>query len=98
MVHGFLVPKLLVYFLAGVVFGVMAYVANSTVPAIPVHIIGDLTFFTLVWRTTRHDSWSGKVVRTDGSGSTSRKRSSSRRRNPGLRQAGKGLQAFARLR
>src|SRR5207249_5677213 len=78
VVHGFLVPKLLVYFLAGVVFGVMAYVANSTVPAIPVHIIGDLTFFTLVWRTTRHDSWSGNVMRTDGSGSTSRKRSSSR--------------------
>src|SRR5437867_4066393 len=69
VVHGFLWPKLLVYFLVGVVFGVMAYVANSTVPAIPVHIIGDLTFFTLVWRTTRHDSWSGKVVRTDGSGS-----------------------------
>src|SRR6266568_3724126 len=49
VVHGFLWPKLLVYFLVGVVFGVMAYVANSTVPAIPVHIIGDLTFFTLVW-------------------------------------------------
>ena len=65
MVHGFLGPKLLVYFLAGVVFGVMAYVANSTVPAIPVHIIGDLTFFTLVWPydATRQLVWEGGADR-----------------------------------
>ena len=47
--HGFLWPKLLVYFLVGVVFGVTAYFTNSTLPAIPVHIMGDVTFFTLVW-------------------------------------------------
>jgi membrane protease YdiL (CAAX protease family) len=47
--HGFLWPKLLVYFLAGVVFGATAYLTNSTLPAILPHIIGDLTFFTLVW-------------------------------------------------
>jgi membrane protease YdiL (CAAX protease family) len=47
--HGFVWPKLLVYFLAGVAFGVTAYLTNSTLPAILPHIIGDLTFFTLVW-------------------------------------------------
>jgi membrane protease YdiL (CAAX protease family) len=42
-------PKLLVYFLAGIAFGVKAYLTNSTLPAILPHMIGDLTFFTLVW-------------------------------------------------
>jgi membrane protease YdiL (CAAX protease family) len=47
--HGLLWPKLLVYFLAGVTFGVTAYLTNSILPGLPVHILGDLTFFTLVW-------------------------------------------------
>jgi membrane protease YdiL (CAAX protease family) len=47
--HGILWPKLLVYFLVGVTFGATAYLTNSTLPAILPHIIGDLTFFTLVW-------------------------------------------------
>jgi membrane protease YdiL (CAAX protease family) len=47
--HGILWPKLLVYFLAGVVFGATANLTNSTLPAILPHMIGDLTFFTLVW-------------------------------------------------
>lgn len=47
--HGILWPKLLVYFLAGVTFGATAYLTNSTLPAILPHMIGDLTFFTLVW-------------------------------------------------
>jgi len=47
--HGILCPKLLVYFLAGIAFGATAYLTNSTLPAILPHIIGDLTFFTLVW-------------------------------------------------
>jgi hypothetical protein len=47
--HGILWPKLLVYFLAGLAFGVTAYRTNSTLPAILPHMIGDLTFFTLVW-------------------------------------------------
>jgi len=65
VVHGFLLPKLLVYFLAGVVFGGMAYLANSTVPAIPAHIIGDLTFFTLIWPydATRRLVWEGGADR-----------------------------------
>jgi membrane protease YdiL (CAAX protease family) len=47
--HGILWPKLLVYFLVGVAFGATAYLSNSTLPAIVPHILGDLTFFTLVW-------------------------------------------------
>jgi membrane protease YdiL (CAAX protease family) len=47
--HGLYWPKLLVYFLAGLTFGLIAYLNNSILPAIPVHIFGDLIFFTLVW-------------------------------------------------
>ncbi len=47
--HGLLWPKLLVYFLAGVMFGVTAYLTKSILPGIAVHIIADLTFFTQVW-------------------------------------------------
>lgn len=47
--QGFLWPKLLVYFLAGVMFGVMAYLTGSILPGIAVHIVADLTFFALVW-------------------------------------------------
>lgn len=47
--QGLLWPKLLIYFLVGVTFGATAYLTNSTLPAILPHIIGLLTFFTLVW-------------------------------------------------
>ena len=47
--QGFLWPKLLFYFLVGVVFGATAYLSNSILPAIPGHVIGLLIFFTLVW-------------------------------------------------
>jgi membrane protease YdiL (CAAX protease family) len=47
--QGFFWPKLLVYFLAGLVFGVTAYLTNSILPGIPVHILADMTFFALVW-------------------------------------------------
>jgi hypothetical protein len=33
----------------GLSFGVTAYLTNSILPGIAVHILGDLTFFTLVW-------------------------------------------------
>lgn len=42
-------PKLFVYFLVGLTFGAMAYFNNSILPAIPVHIVGDLVFFLFVW-------------------------------------------------
>lgn len=47
--QGFLWPKLLFYFLVGVVFGAIAYLTNSILPAIPVHFVGLLIFFTLIW-------------------------------------------------
>ncbi len=61
--HGLFWPRLLVYFLAGVTFGAIANLTNSILASIPLHIIGDLTFFTLVWP---HDSarrliWQGGV-------------------------------------
>jgi membrane protease YdiL (CAAX protease family) len=51
--HGLFWPRLLVYFLAGVAFGAIANLTNSILASIPVHVIGDLTFFTLIWP---HDS------------------------------------------
>lgn len=47
--QGFQWPKLLFYFLVGVAFGVTAWLTNSILPAIPVHIAGLLIFFTMVW-------------------------------------------------
>jgi membrane protease YdiL (CAAX protease family) len=47
--QGFLWPKLLFYFLVGVAFGTTAYFTQSSLPAIPAHILGDLTFFFLIW-------------------------------------------------
>jgi membrane protease YdiL (CAAX protease family) len=49
LTQGFYWPKLFVYFLAGVVFALPAYLSKSTLPTIPVHIAADLTFFALVW-------------------------------------------------
>lgn len=47
--QGFAPSKLLFYFLVGVVFGTTAFLTSSVLPAIPVHIAGDLVFFTLIW-------------------------------------------------
>jgi membrane protease YdiL (CAAX protease family) len=47
--QGFSWSKLVFFFLVGVVFGTIAYLTNSVLPAIPVHIEGDVTFFTLIW-------------------------------------------------
>jgi membrane protease YdiL (CAAX protease family) len=47
--QGFLWPKLLFYFLVGVVFGSTAYLTKSILPAIPGHVFGLLIFFTLIW-------------------------------------------------
>jgi len=57
--QGFLWPKLLFYFLVGVVFGSTAYLTNSILPAIPGHVFGLLIFFTLVWPrdAARHLVW-----------------------------------------
>jgi len=47
--QGFLWPKLLFYFLVGVTFGATAHLTNSILPAIPVHVVGLLIFFTFIW-------------------------------------------------
>ena len=47
--QGFFWSKLLFYFVVGVDFGTIAYLTRSSLPAIPVHILGDLTFFFLIW-------------------------------------------------
>ena len=47
--YGLYWPKLTVYFLAGLVFGTLAFLTDSILISIPVHIVGDLIFFTLVW-------------------------------------------------
>ncbi len=44
-----LVPRLVFYFLAGINFGVLSYLANSNLPGLLVHVLGILAFFTLVW-------------------------------------------------
>lgn len=61
LTQGFALPKLAVYFLAGLVFGVIAFQANSILASIPVHILGDLTFFILVWPydANRRLVWNG---------------------------------------
>jgi membrane protease YdiL (CAAX protease family) len=51
--HGWYWSKLLVYFLVGIAFGAIAYLTNSILASIPVHIFGDAVFFTLIWR---HDA------------------------------------------
>ncbi len=49
LTQGLSAPKLLVYFLAGLLFGLVALRTGSLVPAMVVHSFADLTFFTLIW-------------------------------------------------
>jgi hypothetical protein len=42
-------PKLFVYFLGGLMFGTIANATKSILTGIAVHILADITFFTLVW-------------------------------------------------
>jgi membrane protease YdiL (CAAX protease family) len=44
-----LVPRLIFYFLAGAIFGLLSYLTKSNLPGLLVHILGILAFFTLVW-------------------------------------------------
>lgn len=57
--QGFAWSKLLFYFLVGAVFGTIAFLTTSTLPAWPVHLAGDLTFFFLIWPNdaTRRFVW-----------------------------------------
>jgi len=51
--QGLSLPKLTIYFLVGVTFGTLAFLNDSILPVIPVHIAADLVFFIFVWP---HDS------------------------------------------
>jgi hypothetical protein len=42
-------PKVMFFFLAGLIFSTMAYLTNSILPAIPIHGLGLLLFFLLIW-------------------------------------------------
>ena len=46
--------KLLFFWTVGLVFGTIAYMSNSTLPPIPVHIAGDLLFFIAIWPQDAH--------------------------------------------
>jgi membrane protease YdiL (CAAX protease family) len=59
--HGWYWTKLTVYFLAGVFFGVIAWLTDSILGSLPVHIVGDLTFFLLIWPRD-----SGRVLVSEG--------------------------------
>jgi membrane protease YdiL (CAAX protease family) len=52
-------PTASVFFLAGLIFGSIAYLSNSIWPGIVVHMIGDATFFIFVWPydTAHHVIW-----------------------------------------
>ncbi len=52
--QGFVWSKLIFFFLVGVTFGTIAYLTDSTLPAIPVHIAGDLLFFIFIWPQDAH--------------------------------------------
>lgn len=54
LTQGLYPTKLLVYFLAGLMFGFTACRAGSLLPAMVVHSAADLTFFTLVWPHDAH--------------------------------------------
>lgn len=47
--HAALLPKLVLFFLTGLTFSLMAYLTNSILPGLVVHIGGILSFFLLVW-------------------------------------------------
>ena len=46
---GFEPSKIRFYLTVGVVFGTIAFLTQSVLPAIPVHIAGDLLFFLVIW-------------------------------------------------
>ena len=49
LTYGFYWTKLTVYFLFGVAAAVTVRLANSILPGVAVHVLADLTFFTMVW-------------------------------------------------
>jgi membrane protease YdiL (CAAX protease family) len=52
--QGFVWPTLLWYFLADLLFGALSILTRSILPAIAVHAIGLLTFFSIIWPTDKY--------------------------------------------
>jgi len=52
--QGFVLPTLLWYFLADLMFGALSLLTRSILPGILVHAIGLLAFFAVVWPTDRY--------------------------------------------
>ena len=77
LTQGFVWPTLLFYLLVDVTFGVSAHLTDSILPGMVVHSVGILIFFVFIWPHDATRRSVGKAARTDGSGATSRKRSSS---------------------
>ena len=59
--HVVLWPKLILFFLTGLTFGMTAYLTKSILPGLVVHIFGLLAFFTIVFRPTSAPTTSGDV-------------------------------------
>lgn len=68
--HGFYWTKLSVYFLAGIVFGAIAFLTKSILASLPVHIVGDLIFFLWIWPRDSQRVLVSAAGRTNGSGCT----------------------------
>ena len=49
LTQGLAWPKLMLYFLVGITFGSLAFLSDSILPVIAVHIPADLIFFLFVW-------------------------------------------------
>lgn len=62
--YGFLLPKIVFYFLVAALLAVTAQVTESILPAIAVHIFGLAVFFTLVWP---HDQGRSLIWRSGAS-------------------------------
>jgi hypothetical protein len=54
VLQGLSVPKLGLYFLAGLIFGTLAYLTNSLYAAMVVHCVADLEGFLVLWPHDAH--------------------------------------------
>ena len=61
--QGLYLPKLGLYFLAGLIFGTIAYLTNSLYAAMVVHSLADFEGFLLLWP---HDSHPHRLVTEGG--------------------------------
>jgi hypothetical protein len=52
--QGFVLPTLLWYFAADVMFGFLSLLVGSILPGIVVHTVGLLIFFSVIWPTDRY--------------------------------------------